>query len=82
MLQPFQKRTWAEIDLDTAEHNYKTIGSQLNNNTKLCCMVMLTANTSVANQTINYEFVCAARERIPRVYKKDGVTVDVVDNIV
>lgn len=38
-LEPFQKRTWAEIDLDAAEHNYKTIRSQLSNNTKLCCVV-------------------------------------------
>lgn len=38
-LQPFQKRTWAEIDLDAAEYNYMTIRSQLCNNTKLCCVV-------------------------------------------
>ena len=39
MLQPFQKRTWAEIDLDAVEHNFKTIRSRLNNYTKLCCVV-------------------------------------------
>lgn len=39
MLQPFQKRTWAEIDLDAVEHNYKTIRSRLNDNTKICCVV-------------------------------------------
>jgi alanine racemase len=38
-LEPFQKRTWAEIDLDAVEQNYKTILSQLSNNTKLCCVV-------------------------------------------
>ena len=38
-LQPFQKRTWAEIDLDAAEHNYKTIRSRLDNATKLCSVV-------------------------------------------
>ena len=38
-IQPFQKRTWAEIDLDAAECNYHEIRSQLNKETKLCCVV-------------------------------------------
>ncbi len=38
-LQPFQKRTWANIDLDAAEHNYHVIRGQLKPTTKLCCVV-------------------------------------------
>ena len=38
-LEPFQRRTWAEINLDAAEHNYRTIRFQLSKNTKLCCVV-------------------------------------------
>ncbi len=38
-LQPFQKRTWANIDLDAAEHNYQVIRERLNTKTKLCCVV-------------------------------------------
>lgn len=38
-LQPFQNRTWAEIDLTAAEHNYNTIRSCVSENTKLCCVV-------------------------------------------
>lgn len=38
-LQPFQKRTWADIDLNAAEHNYHIIREQLKPNTKLCCVV-------------------------------------------
>lgn len=38
-LQPFQKRTWANIDLDAAEHNYHVIREQLKSETKLCCVV-------------------------------------------
>jgi len=38
-LQPFQKRTWANIDLDAAEHNYHVIREQLKPETKLCCVV-------------------------------------------
>lgn len=38
-LQPFQKRTWAEIDLDAAVHNYNIIKEKLNNDTKVCCVV-------------------------------------------
>ncbi len=38
-LQPFQKRTWANIDLDAAEHNYQVIRKQINPEAKLCCVV-------------------------------------------
>lgn len=38
-LQPFQKRTWASINLDAAEHNYRVIRSQISRQTKLCCVV-------------------------------------------
>lgn len=38
-LQPHQKRTWADIDLDAAEQNYQTIRERLNCDTKLCCVV-------------------------------------------
>ena len=38
-LQPFQKRTWAEINLDAAVHNYNIIREKLNTDTKLCCVV-------------------------------------------
>ncbi len=45
------------------------------------------SNTSIdhialANQTINYEIVCAVGERVPRVYKRNGQTVAIVDNII
>ena len=38
-LQPFQKRTWANIDLDAAEYNYSVIRNRLKPETKLCCVV-------------------------------------------
>ena len=38
-LMPFQKRTWAVIDLDAAEYNYRVIRSRLDENTKMCCVV-------------------------------------------
>ena len=38
-LQPFQKRTWANIDLDAAEHNYHVIRDSLKTDVKLCCVV-------------------------------------------
>lgn len=38
-LQPFQKRTWANIDLDAAEHNFHEIRNCLKSETKLCCVV-------------------------------------------
>ena len=38
-LQPYQKRTWADIDLNAAKHNYQTIRGRLSDDTKLCCVV-------------------------------------------
>lgn len=38
-LKPFQKRTWAEIDLDAVDHNLHEIRKRLNQKTKLCCVV-------------------------------------------
>lgn len=38
-LQAFQKRTWANIDLDAAEHNFHVIRKQLKPGTMLCCVV-------------------------------------------
>ena len=38
-LQPFQKRTWANIDLDAVEYNYFEIRKRLADDKKLCCVV-------------------------------------------
>ena len=38
-LQPIQKRTWANIDLDAVEHNYYEVRNRLKGDTKLCCVV-------------------------------------------
>lgn len=37
---------------------------------------------AAANETINYEIVCAIGERVPRVYKKKGQIIAVTDNII
>ncbi|MBQ5565515.1 MAG: alanine racemase, partial [Clostridia bacterium] len=33
------KRTWAEVNLDKLEHNFKTIRKQIAYETKLCCVI-------------------------------------------
>lgn len=38
-LHPNQRRTWANIDLDAAKHNYHEIRNHLKPCTKLCCVV-------------------------------------------
>lgn len=38
-LHPNQRRTWANIDLDAAKHNYYEIRNHLKPCTKLCCVV-------------------------------------------
>lgn len=35
----YLKRTWAEIDLDAIETNYKLIHAQVNPGTKVCCVI-------------------------------------------
>lgn len=42
----------------------------------------ITADTlAKVNGTINYEIICAVGERVPRVFKKDGEVVDIVDAV-
>lgn len=38
-LQPFQKRTWANIDMDAVAHNFRIIRERIGSETKLCCVV-------------------------------------------
>ncbi len=38
-MSDFLKRTWAEINLDALEHNYKVIRNALKPTTKICCVV-------------------------------------------
>ena len=35
----FIKRSWAEINLDCAIHNYNEIKSRISGSAKLCCVV-------------------------------------------
>ena len=38
-MQSYQRRTWAEIDLDALENNYNIVRSLVPNGVKLCCVV-------------------------------------------
>ena len=38
-MENYFRRTWAEIDLNMVEHNYKVIRSCIDENVKLCCVV-------------------------------------------
>ena len=42
IIEPFQKRTWAEVDLDAIKRNYKQIKEKVGN-TKVCCVVKTNA---------------------------------------
>ncbi len=39
MLQPYQKRVLAEIDLNAVKHNYDIVRFRINSEPKLCCVV-------------------------------------------
>ncbi len=38
-LNYLQKRTWAEVDLDALEHNYKILREHIPQTSKLCCII-------------------------------------------
>lgn len=38
-MQSYHRRTWAEIDLDALENNYKVLRSGMSPSTKICCVV-------------------------------------------
>lgn len=38
-MESFFQRTWAQIDLDAVEHNYKVIRSQVNPQSKMMCVI-------------------------------------------
>ena len=38
-LKPYQRRAWADINLDAVKQNYSTIRDTLHCDTKLCCVV-------------------------------------------
>ena len=42
-ISPIQKRTWAEINLDTIKNNFENVKKQLSKNVKICCVVKANA---------------------------------------
>ena len=38
-MESYFKRTWAEVNLDRVEHNFKVIKQQISKDTKLCCVI-------------------------------------------
>lgn len=38
-MESFFRRTWAEVNLDKVEHNFRVIKQQISKNTKLCCVI-------------------------------------------
>ena len=62
---------------DTQGLNTGDIVTVFGDENELCTADQIAENTG----TINYEVVCAVGERVPRFFLKDGVPVDVSDNI-
>lgn len=42
-IQGVRRRTWAEIDLDSAKQNFEIVRSALNRNVKICCVIKANA---------------------------------------
>ena len=67
-LEPFQKRTWAEIQLSSVKHNFEVIRQQVGNDVKICCVIKANAYGHGAVQ-------------LARVYEKLGADFFAVSNI-
>ena len=67
-VEPFQKRTWAEIQLSSVKHNFEVIRQQVSNNSKICCVIKVNA----------YEH---GGVQLARVYEKVGADFFAVSNI-
>ena len=67
-LEPFQKRTWAEIQLSSVKHNFKVIRQQVGYDVKICCVIKANAYGHGAVQ-------------LARVYEKLGADFFAVSNI-
>lgn len=65
---PLHKRFWAEIDLDSALHNFNYIKQHLSDKTKICCVVKADAYGHGAIQ-------------LSKLYEKHGVDYFAVSNI-
>jgi len=42
-LKPYQRRTWAEIDLDAVRNNYEQVRNNIDKDTKICCVMKANA---------------------------------------
>ena len=67
-IEPFQKRTWAEINLNAVKHNFEIIRQQVGNDVKICCVIKANAYGHGAVQ-------------LARVYEKLGADFFAVSNI-
>ena len=67
-IEPFQKRTWAEIQLSSVKQNFEVIRQQVGNDVKICCVIKANAYGHGAVQ-------------LARVYEKLGADFFAVSNI-
>lgn len=67
-IEPFQKRAWAEINLNSVKHNFEVIRQQVGNDVKICCVIKANAYGHGAVQ-------------LARVYEKLGADFFAVSNI-
>ena len=67
-MEPYLKRTWAEIDLDAVRENFRLIKAQVKPSTKVCCVIKADAYGHGA-------------ERLAQVYEQAGADWFAVSNL-
>lgn len=67
-MEPYLKRTWAEIDLDAVRENFRLIKAQVKPSTKVCCVIKADAYGHGA-------------ERLSQVYENAGADWFAVSNL-
>ncbi len=74
-----QKRTWAEVDLDALEYNYKTIKNHLPQRTKICCVIKADAyghgafRVAQAYEQMNADFLAVSNIEEAMTIRKGGI---------
>lgn len=79
-MQAFRKRTWAEIDLDAARHNYQTLKARLPEGVAMCCVIKANAYGHGATRLarlyaeLGADFLAVATIEEAMCLRREGIT--------
>ena len=84
-MEEFSKRTWAQINLDALEYNFKSIKSKLKSGTKILCVLKADAYGHGAEFLVKkygYLYTISQHNNSFRVIKNLGIIYKVTVNVI